>query len=232
MLKKERQDQILQILNEKRYCTVSYLAKKLYVANITVRRDLEEMEKTGLLQRCHGGAALQDYENREVPFEVRDKENHSAKDTIAKKAVKLIHDGDTVFLDASSTASHLLNYIDGDRNLTIITNSIYNLEKLRGRGIRCYLTGGALLENSHALVGKLAEETVSSLYADICFFSSQGITEEGVITDFSEDETRLRKLMIANAGKSVFLYDHSKIGKRFLFKVCDADSLYATITDR
>lgn len=231
MLKKERQTQILQVLNEKRYSTVSYLAKNLYVSNITIRRDLEEMERTGLVQRCHGGAMLPDHENREVPFAVRDKENSDAKDLIARKAAKLIHDGDTVFLDASSTASHIVNHIGADRNLTIITNSIYVLEKLRGRGIHCYLTGGALLENSHALVGKLAEETISNLYADVCFFSSQGITGDGVITDFSEDETRLRKLMIANSGKSVFLYDHTKVGKRFLFKVCDADMLYTTITD-
>lgn len=232
MLKKERQDQILLILKDKKYCTVSYLAKNLFVANITVRRDLEEMEKSGLLQRCHGGAALPDYENREVPFAIRDKENSIAKDTIARKAIKLIHDGDTVFLDASSTASHILDYVGENRDLTIITNSIFNLEKLRGRGIRCYLTGGVLLENSHALVGKLAEETVSNLYADICFFSSQGITEEGIITDFSEDETRLRKCMIQNARKSVFLYDHTKMGKRFLFKVCDSEMLYMTITDQ
>ena len=232
MLKQERQTQILQVLRERHYCTASYLASTLYVSNITIRRDLEQMERDGLVQRCHGGAMLPEYQNREVPFSVRDKENSAAKDVIARKAVKLIHDGDTMFLDASSTVSHLLDYIGADRNLTIITNSIYNLEKLRGKGIRCYLTGGALLENSHALVGKLAEETIASLYADICFFSSQGISEDGVITDFSEDETRLRKRMIENAGKSVFLYDHSKVGKRFLFKVCDAESLYTTITDQ
>jgi len=230
MLKQERQEEILQMLNARRYCTVAHLAKALYVANITVRRDLEEMERKGLLTRCHGGATLPDYENREVPFEIRDKENSVAKDAIARKAVKLIGDGDTIFLDASSTASHLLNYID-DRNVTIITNSVWNLEKLRGKGIKCYLTGGALLENSHALVGKIAEETISGLYADICFFSSQGVTEDGIITDFSEEETRLRKCMIRNAKKSVFLYDHTKIGKRFLFQVWDTQNLFAAITD-
>lgn len=231
MLKLERQEQILQLLKERRYCTVSHLAKALFVANITVRRDLEEMEKNGLLQRCHGGAMLPDHENREIPFEVRDRENSLAKDRIARKAAELIHDGDTVFLDASSTASHIIDHIHGKQNLTIITNSIRVLEKLRGQKVRCYLTGGVLLENSHALVGKIAEETVTDLYADVCFFSSQGITEDGVVTDFSEDETRLRKCMIKNAKKSYFLYDQSKLGKRFLFTVCDMDSLSGTITN-
>ena len=88
-----------------------------------------------------------------------------------------------------------------------------------------------LLENSHALVGNVAEETIASMYADVCFFSSQGITEDGVITDFSDTETKLRKQMIRNAKKSIFLYDQSKVGKRFLFKVCDSNELFAMITN-
>ena len=173
---------------------------------------LKEMEQSGFLRRSHGGAAIQDHKNREVPFALRDRENNAAKDIIAKRAAALIEDGNTVFLDASSTVGHLTHYLEPGQNLTIITNSIPVLEMLKGKNIRCYLTGGMVLENSHALVGTLAENTISSLYADI-FFSSQGISEDGIITDFSEDETRLRNCMIQNAKKSVFLYDHSKLGK-------------------
>lgn len=231
MIKSERQDLILRMLSSDQFCSVSQLAEQLFVAPITIRRDLIEMESAGLLKRCHGGASIPDYKNREVPFALRDRENTSAKALIGQKAAKLINHGDTVFLDASTTASHVADYIDAAQELTIITNSIRVLEKLKGRGIRCYITGGMLLENSNALVGKLAEDAVASLFADICFFSSQGITEDGLITDFSEDETRLRRSMIANAKQSVFLYDHSKVGKRFLFKVCHADSLTSLITD-
>ena len=207
------------------------LAQTLFVAPITVRRDLTEMEAAGLLKRCHGGASVVDFANREVPYELRSRENASAKSRIARKAVGLIHHGDTVFLDASTTVSHMADYIDAQQELTIITNSIRVLEKLRGKGIRCYLTGGMLLENSSALVGRIAEDAVSALFADICFFSSQGITEEGIITDFSEEETRLRKCMLAHAKRKIFLYDKSKLGKQFLFKVCAADELTAVITD-
>lgn len=231
MLKKERQDIILGMLKDKKYCTVSAISKKLYVAPITVRRDLAEMEAEGFIKRCHGGAALQDYQNREVPFELRSRENYAVKSEIGKKAAELLHDGDTVFLDASSTVLHVTEHMHSEQNLTVITNSIKVLEKLKGKQIRCYLTGGMLLENSHALVGNIAEETITSLYADICFFSSQGITEEGIITDYSEAETRLRKQMIKNAKKSVFLFDHSKMGKKFLFKVCELQELFAVITD-
>ena len=231
MLKKERQEAILSTLSRKQFCSVSELSQQLYVAPITVRRDLVEMESAGLLKRCHGGASVVDFANREVPYELRSRENTSAKAGIARKAVQLIHHGDTVFLDASTTVAHMTDYMDAQLELTIITNSIRVMEKLRGKGIRCYLTGGMLLENSSALVGRIAEDAVSSLFADICFFSSQGITEDGMITDFSEDETRLRKCMLKNTKQKVFLYDHSKVGKRFLFKVCTTDDLTAVITD-
>lgn len=231
MLKKERQEAILTTLTDKQFCSVTELASQLYVAPITVRRDLVEMETAGLLKRCHGGASVVDFTNREVPYALRSRENIFAKAGIAKKAVQLIHHGDTVFLDASTTVAHMADYIDAQLELTIITNSIRVLEKLQGKGIRCYLTGGMLLENSSALVGRIAEDAVSSLFADICFFSSQGITEDGIISDFSEDETRLRKCMLANAKQKVFLYDHTKLGKRFLFKVCVTDDLTAVITD-
>lgn len=231
MLKKERQDHIVEMLKEQKYCSVSVIANTLYVAPITVRRDLAEMEADGIINRCHGGATLNSSENREVPFELRTKENSSVKSILGKKAAEMLQDGDTVFMDASSTVLHIADYLQTKQNLTVITNSIKVLEKLKGKQITCYLTGGMLLENSHALVGNVAEETISSMYADICFFSSQGITEDGVITDFSDAETKLRKQMIRNAKKSIFLYDQSKVGKRFLFKVCDSNELFTMITN-
>ena len=231
MFKKERQDLIVGLLKEQKYCSVSMIANTLYVAPITVRRDLAELEADGIIKRCHGGATLKNSENREIPFELRTKENYSVKSLLGKKAAQMLQEGDTVFMDASSTVLHIADYLHAKQNLTVITNSIKMLEKLKGKQITCYLTGGMLLENSHALVGNVAEETIMSMYADVCFFSSQGITEDGIITDFSDAETKLRKQMIRNAKKSIFLYDQSKVGKRFLFKVCDSAELFALITN-
>ena len=86
MLKKERQNNIFDIIKERKYCTVNFLSKQLFVAPITIRRDLTEMEFAGLITRCYGGATVPEYENREVPFEIRNKSNFSTKEKIAKKA--------------------------------------------------------------------------------------------------------------------------------------------------
>ena len=231
MLKKERQNRILEIIKERKYCTVGFLSKNLFVSPITIRRDLCEMESSGLLNRCFGGATLPDYENREVPFEMRNKSNFSEKEKLAKKASTLINNGDVVFLDASSTVSHIAEYLSPEQNLTVITNSTLIAERLKEKHIRCYLSGGLQVENSHALIGSIAEQTISQFFANILFFSSQGIDEEGIISDHSEAETVLRKLMIKNSQKQYFLYDSSKKGKRFAFKLVSAEEISGEITN-
>lgn len=231
MIKTERQNRIMELLETRKYCTVDFLAKTLFVAPITIRRDLSSLEAAGLLTRCYGGASIPEYQNREVPFDLRERTNSSVKAQLGQRAATLLKDGDTVFMDASSTVHHIIDYITPEQNLTIITNSMKLMEKLKEKHIRCYLTGGMLLENSYALIGNVAENTISGMYADIFFFSTQGITEEGIITDYSEAETRLRLKMLEHAKRSIYLFDSSKLGKRFLFKVCDANQVDDFITD-
>jgi DeoR family fructose operon transcriptional repressor len=119
----------------------------------------------------------------------------------------LIKTGDVIFLDASSTVSHIVKHLSAEQNLTVITNSMFVAERLKENHIRCYLTGGMLVENSYAMVGHMAENTVADLYANICFFSAQGIDEDGVISDQSESESSLSRVMIQNAKKQYFLFE-------------------------
>lgn len=230
MIKTERQQRILDAINEKKFCRVSQLAKELYVSPVTVRRDITELERAGLVKRCHGGVSVYSHFNREVPLEVRENSNTPVKSELGKRAAALIRTGDTVFLDASSTALHIIDHITAE-NVTVITNSLAALDKLRDRHIRAYCTGGLMLENSMALAGALAERTVEEMYADIMFFSTQGIDENGDITDFSETETALRKKMLAHAARRVYMFDSSKLNKKFLFGVCNIKDVDEYITD-
>lgn len=232
MIKKERQDQILEIIKERKYCTVAFLSKHLFVAPITIRRDLTEMEDAGLVTRCFGGATVPEYENREIPFAVRERQNAAIKDQLAQDAVKLIHPGDVVMLDASTTVSHIADYLTEELDLTVITSSTLVARKLQEKHIPCYLTGGRTVETSYALIGSIAEKTVESLYANIFFFSAQGVDENGIISDQSEGEGNLRRVMMRNSQKQYFLFDGSKYGKRFAFKICDVDEIDGFITDR
>ena len=153
------------------------------------------------------------------------------KEELAKKAVKFINAGDVVFLDASSTVSYIVEYLSHEQNLTVVTNSTLVAEKLKHKHIRCYLTGGKLVENSQALVGSIAERSLSGIYANVCFFSAQGIDENGIISDQSEAESSLRRLLIKNSKKRYFLFDSSKYNKRLAFKICSTEDINGVITD-
>ena len=225
MFKKERQNKIIEIIEDKKYCSVEYLASKLFVAPITIRRDLSEMQKAGIISRVHGGATIPKHKNREVPFEVRDKENYYEKEILAQNAIKYINIGDVIFLDASSTVSHMVDYLKPELNVTVITNSILIASKLQNKQITCYVTGGRTVDNSYALLGEIAKSTISKMHANACFFSSQGIDHDGIVSDQSEAETELRRLMIANSDRQYLMADTSKYNKRFTFTVCDVENI-------
>ncbi|MDP4152726.1 MAG: DeoR/GlpR family DNA-binding transcription regulator [Bacillota bacterium] len=232
MLKTERQDEILNILRGKKHATVQYIAKQVFTSLITVRRDLKYLEDNGIVKRYYGGVSLIDYDNQVVPLALREDEKRAEKSIIARNAVEMIKSGDTVFMDASSTVLRMVDYLDSDKNITVITNSIKTLIALGEKHITAYCTGGLLLENSLAFVGTFAEKAIDSLHADIMFFSSQGLSMDGDITDFSENESHLRRHMMEHSQKKVFLCDSGKIGKTFMFTVCNVGHVDEVVCEK
>lgn len=228
----ERLMKILEILEREKYCTTDYLANTLYVVPATIRRDLKKLEQQGLVTRNYGGVSIISHNNRNVPYVVRQNSNNSVKVNLAKEAIKLIPDGSTIFLDASTTVSCIAELLSPKQNVTVITSSIKVASILSQKNIKTYCTGGRLINSSHSMVGTLAANSIASLSADIFFFSSQGIELNGNITDFSESETQVRRSMIARAKKSYFVGDSSKLGKTFLFSVCNVKDITGFICDK
>lgn len=228
MLQYEREAQILQLLAESPALRVGDLAKALYTSEATVRRDLSAMEKRGLVRRVYGGVVLT---KEDLPIDFRSKEHASAKREIAARAALLIRDGDTVFLDASSTAQHLIPHLSRFHDLTVITNSHSALQALSGGDHRLISTGGHLIPRNMALVGRTAEAALEDLTPSVAFFSAQGISESGEITDSSEEETALRRAVLRRAARRVFLCDTSKLGRHFLYRLCHVSDVDDIITD-
>lgn len=149
----ERQERILAILAEYNTATVRRLAKELYASESTIRRDLAALERRGKIRRTFGGAVLADFLNREVPLTLREQANMEAKAAIAVKAAGMINDGDTIFLDASSTVLQLVRHLAQFRDLTVVTNGPKTSLSLGELKIRNLCTGGMLLPDSVAYVG-------------------------------------------------------------------------------
>lgn len=220
MIQYERQQHILTILQNKGTVSIRELSAAVFASEASVRRDVEALEQQGYVKRIYGGVMLSRHENSVIPLDLRDPEHSAIKDQLARRAAALVPDGATILLDASSTTRRIVRHLAHRRDLKIITNNLRLLQEAQGTAIQFYGTGGAYDPTNHAFIGPAAEGYVRSISADILFFSSQGITEDGEITDVSEEETSLRRVMLSRARRRIFLCDSSKIGIRRVFTLC------------
>ena len=212
-----RQKEILTLLSEKGRVSVAELSRTLYVSEMTVRRDLAEMEKGGYLTRYRGGAVLKQSDG-EMPVSERYFMNTEEKRALAARAEAYLSDGVTVFLDSSSTCAYLLPHLAKYKGITLVTNSVKTLLSAAEAHIPTLLVGGEYYEQDMCLVGSLAEESVRALNVDVAFFTTAAYEKEtGIISDFDLRQTAIRRLILKNARTSVFLFESYKLGKRLLY---------------
>lgn len=232
MISYERKERILSYLEQNKSASVRELAQAVFVSEATVRRDIEALAREGSVQTIYGGVLLARYRNGVVPLSLRDAEHSAAKEEIAMRAAKLIRDGDTVMMDASSTVRRMLKHLGNRKNVKIITNNQRIFSEYEGGDLRLWCVGGTYVPENHAFVGPAAEQFLQSVSADLLFFSSQGITEDGIISDASEAENSLRRIMLTRATKQYFLCDSSKIGVRRMFTLCQKDDITAVLCNQ
>lgn len=231
MISFDRKQNVLKYIEEKQSATVKELAYTLCTSEASIRRDIALLERDGLVKKVYGGVVLASRVNDIVPLSLRDSENASAKEQIARKAAEMIGDDATIILDASSTARRIIKYIENRRNLRIFTNNLKIFSELGSCKAKIYCTGGAFSAKNNAFVGPMAEEFLRSVSADMLFFSSQGISEDGEISDVSEEETSIRRVMLSRAKYKIFLCDSSKVGVRRPFTLCTKDDVDKIISD-
>lgn len=232
-MKNEHIEEILDILEKEQFVTVEDFAKKLYVSPSSIRRYLSKAENKGLLIRTHGGAKITNANNLAPSFSFRTQQNIVEKKKIARLAVKQIKDGDVIFLDGSTSAFFMADYLKELKNVKVITNGIDTLSLLSKNGIDAYSTGGKISDiNRSALVGQKAVDFVNGFYADIAFFSAHTVDNNGVIYDCFEEENHLRVAMMKNSNKKILLCDSSKFSTPSPFRLCELKDLDLLITDK
>ena len=227
--KPDRQDELYRLISEVGYASVDYLSKRTFISQSTIRRDLADLERAGLIVRRHGGAELCGNTHWST-LNTRISKNHEAKIEIAKKAVKFISDSMTVFIDASSTCLEMAKFLPNSSSLTVFTNGLELAAVLGDMGISTYLLGGKVIPKSSAVAGEAAIISARQVNYDALFFSSNGYADE-TVTDYSEPETQLRRVLIGQAAKKYFLCDKSKLGVKSTYVVCKKDDLDKIITE-
>lgn len=228
----ERQKEILELLQVHKTLQVEKLCNLLYVSPSTIRRDLNRMEKNGLLTRTHGGAMLLEGSAYENPFLFREQKYQVEKNRICALAASQIIAGQTIFLDTSSTVTYLVPYLTRVSSLTVITNNMKVAELLSSNpNCTTILAGGRVRPNSFSVLGVQAKNFFEQYYADIAFLSCNSFSATLGMTESHEEEAELKRALLGNAKRTVLLCDHSKIGKTAFCKVCDASGLSAIVTD-
>ncbi|MBR6737903.1 MAG: DeoR/GlpR transcriptional regulator [Clostridia bacterium] len=231
-MSEHQEKEIMSYIQERQFATVSQIASDLYVSPSTVRRKLAKLQRSGFITRTRGGAKINDSSNLLPSFSFRTHQNSLEKKKIAMSATQLIKNGDVIFLDGSTSAFFIAEYLSGFKDIKVITNGLDTLSLLAKNGIDAYSTGGWLLKSSNsALVGEHAINMINRFHADVTFFSAASVTNDGRIYDIFEEENPVRLAMFKNSSKIVFLSDSTKYGKVSPYYICDISNVDYIVSD-
>ena len=208
-----RKKEIFDLLCKESTITVAQLARLLYVSEMTIRRDLAAMEAHGFVTRYRGGAVART--SGHLPLSERMHLEEKEKRALCEKAATYLKDGMTVFVDFSSTCQFLLPHFKKFSHIHLVTNSLQALSSAEALEIPCFLLGGEYCARERCLLGPAAERAADAVNTDVAFFSAQGYTEDGRITDSTLEAITLRERIMRHATLSVFLFESAKCGKSY-----------------
>ncbi len=232
MLSNERHEQIIKILTEKNNATVEDLSRLVFASATTIRRDLNILEKKGLLRRIHGGAIMKEGSTFDAPAFLRRTIELDKKLYIAQLAKQFLSNSSTYFFDSSSSCCALAESLGTDYSITIASNGLNLINCLNKRpSITLVSSGGEVRTNYDELTGTLAIRNIGLLHADVFFFSCAGLSAEAGATEYSGNNVAVKRAFYQNSKKHILLCDSTKIGVNFFFNSFSLDEIDYVITD-
>jgi DeoR/GlpR family transcriptional regulator of sugar metabolism len=222
---------ILQALRRHSPVLVAELANALECSEMTVRRDLESLERSGGLRRVHGGAVRVFLSAEETPYGIRALEHSEAKATIGTAAASLLADGETVVLDGGTTAMEVARAIRS-RRLTVMPLALRPVFELHEcPDIKLLLPGGEIRPGELSFTGSLTESSLSQLRFDTCVLSPCGLDAKTGITTHFLAETAVKRAATNASQRVIVVADSSKLGRVAFGHVCDLDEIDIVLTD-
>jgi DeoR/GlpR family transcriptional regulator of sugar metabolism len=226
-----RHRMILQSLRQHSPVLVAELADALECSEMTVRRDLESLERSGGLRRVHGGAVSVFLSAEETPYGIRALERSDAKATIGAAAANLLADGETIILDGGTTAMEVARAIRS-RRLTVMPLALRPIFELHEcPDIKLLLPGGEIRPSELSFTGSLAESSLSQLRFDTCVLSPCGVDAQAGITTHLLAETAVKRTATRASQRVIVVADSSKFGRVAFGHVCDLDEIDIVLTD-
>ncbi|RIH67071.1 DeoR/GlpR transcriptional regulator [Mariniphaga sediminis] len=224
---------ILNLLKDNDVVSIQEIFKECNASEITIRRDLSELEEKGLLIRTHGGAIKKDAAEHLFTFNNKMRQNQENKEYICKVASNYINDNDIIFIDCGSTLSFLSKYISKKESLTVITNSLPIVSELINHvNIKLILVGGEVVNERKAVYGPATERSILQYHADKAFIGADGISLSKGLTSYDEKEAAITLKMAENSDEVFLLCDSTKVEKNSFVRFAPHTVLDYVITDK
>ncbi|CAI9389158.1 MULTISPECIES: DeoR/GlpR family DNA-binding transcription regulator [unclassified Bacillus (in: firmicutes)] len=225
----KRQNKIYQLLLNEGEIKIQDLTETFGVVEMTIRRDLDKMEKLGFLKRTYGGAILA---FEDIVINKRELLNRRAKELIGQKAVKFVQEGDGIFVDAGTTTPYFVKNLPVDAKLSITTNALNVASKIHGKNKEKIILGGMIRESTSSLYGPIAISTLNNLSFDKAFLAASGFTLNQGFSNSNIFEVEIKQKVIKQSKEITFLIDHSKFDTQFMHKITSLENINRIITDK
>lgn len=224
----ERQSKIIELLQIKGEVKIFDLKGYFKVTDMTVRRDLEKLERNGVLKRTFGGAILT---SKDVTLRERTIVRAIEKERIGRCAARLIQPGDTIFIDGGSTTLQVARHLPNNAEITVVTNAINVAAELSEKKIPTIVVGGILFEVTNSMVGPITMETISRMAFDKVVLGATGLSALHGFSNSNMHEAEIKRTAIRKAKESLVVMDHSKFGERVLVSFAGLRDINKIVTD-
>jgi len=228
-----RKEVILSEIQKEGRVAVSKLSSLLGVSKVTVRRDLQRLEKEGYVLKTYGGAVSTDKVAFEFSFQNKLQRNIAEKERIGRYAAGLVEDGEAIFLDNGTTTLQIAYNLKARRNIKVVTNSlcvVYALEP--AEGIELILLGGIVRRGWNDLYGPLTEKAIAELHVDKAFVGADGVSPEAGFTAADLRTARPTEMVIQSAKEVIVVADHTKVGRVAFVRFASLEDVDMLITSR
>jgi DeoR/GlpR family transcriptional regulator of sugar metabolism len=227
----ERKKTILETLEKEERVQVKVLANFLQVSDETIRRDLDRLEKDGIVKKVYGGAIKSAVHQWELPFDQKKTMNKMEKRAICQTASSLVEDGDIIMIGNGTTPLDMVQYL-AEKDITLITHSVpVMLLAMEGFNGRVIFVGGEFERNQQYTSGPLSERTLELMKANKAFIAAGGISVGNGITDYDITGSSISRKMMERAEEVIILADHTKFGKTTFAHMCSLTDVSMIITD-
>jgi len=232
---RERQDEIARIIEERGRARVNDLATRFGVSGVTIRRDLSVLESEHRAVRLHGGAIAPDDRGAELAFDLRERLQADEKVRVGDAAARLVRDGESIVMDASTTALQVARSLKRRRDwthLTVVTNGLRLASELAGMpGIAVLMLGGRVRWEALSVVGQLGDGLFERINVQKAIVGSAGFTLDAGLTDATDEEAQIKRAMVASAREVIAVVDHTKWGRTAFATFCRSAQITTIVTD-